>query len=70
MTDWTQGIPLEYTKEVSTFWREAYDWRLAEAAINRFPQFVTHLDDLEIYFQHRVLNRSTTMRSPCLPVAA
>ena len=50
--DWTQGIPLKYMQEVVAYWREEYDWRRAEASINRFAQFVTRIDDLDIHFLH------------------
>ena len=25
--DWTQGIPLSYTKELADYWLNEYDWR-------------------------------------------
>jgi pimeloyl-ACP methyl ester carboxylesterase len=56
--DWTQGIPLAYVQEVAEHWRTAYDWRVRESALNRFPQFRTTLsggaddDPLSIHFLH------------------
>ena len=41
--DWTRGIPLGYLKELAEYWRDGYDWRAQEAALNAFPQF-THRD--------------------------
>ena len=32
--DWTQGIPLAYTKELAAYWADGYDWRSREAALN------------------------------------
>jgi pimeloyl-ACP methyl ester carboxylesterase len=50
--DWSQGIPLAYVQEVCAYWAEKYDWRAREAALNRYPQFVTTLDDVDIHFVH------------------
>ena len=50
--DWSQGIPLAYTRELARYWAQDYDWRAREAALNRFPQFTTTFDDLDIHFIH------------------
>ena len=52
VNDWSQGIPLGYTRRLCDYWLERYDWRAAEARLNRFPQFRTNLDDLDIHFVH------------------
>jgi epoxide hydrolase len=41
---WTQGVPLEYARELCEYWATRYDWRRCEAQLNAFPQFVTELD--------------------------
>lgn len=51
--DWSQGIPLAYTQELARYWRDEYDWRTREAALNRFDQSVTELDELDIHFVHQ-----------------
>ena len=50
--DWSQGIPQAYIKEVCEYWAEKYDWRDREARLNRFPQFKTEIDGVEIHFIH------------------
>jgi pimeloyl-ACP methyl ester carboxylesterase len=50
--DWSQGIPLDYLREVCSYWADGYDWRRAEAALNEVPQFRTELDGLQIHFLH------------------
>ena len=50
--DWTQGIPLSYTRELAEYWANEYDWRAREAALNRFDQFTTEIDGLDIHFLH------------------
>jgi len=51
--DWSQGIPLDYTRELAAYWADDYDWRAREAALNRFDQFVTEIDGLDIHFIHQ-----------------
>ena len=51
--DWSQGIPLVYTRELADYWATEYDWRTREAALNRFDQFVTDIDGLPIHFVHQ-----------------
>jgi pimeloyl-ACP methyl ester carboxylesterase len=51
--DWSQGIPLAYTRELAGYWADGYDWRSREAALNRFNQFTTEIDELDIHFIHQ-----------------
>ncbi len=50
--DWSQGIPLTYTQEVCQYWLEKYDWRSREALLNRYEQFTTQFDGIDIHFIH------------------
>jgi pimeloyl-ACP methyl ester carboxylesterase len=52
VSDWTQGAPLAYVKQVCDYWANVYDWRRREARINAFPQFRTEIDGLGIHFIH------------------
>ncbi|QFR02728.1 hypothetical protein F9278_22435 [Streptomyces phaeolivaceus] len=47
---WSQGVPLAYLKELTAYWRTAYDWREHEAHLNRFPQFMTVIDGADVHF--------------------
>jgi epoxide hydrolase len=51
--DWSQGIPLEYTRELAAYWADEYDWRSREALLNRFDQFTADIDGLDIHFIHQ-----------------
>jgi epoxide hydrolase len=51
--DWSQGIPLAYTRELAAYWADGYDWRSREAALNRFDQYLTEIDGLDIHFIHQ-----------------
>jgi epoxide hydrolase len=50
--DWSQGIPLDYTRSLCDYWLERYDWRASETRLNRFPQFRTEIDGVGIHFVH------------------
>ncbi len=50
--DWSQGAPLDWIQEVCQYWWQHYDWRAREARLNRFAQFKTTIDDLDIHFIH------------------
>ena len=52
VSDWSQGIPLAYTQEVCDYWLNSYDWRAREALLNKYPQFMTELNGLDIHFIH------------------
>jgi pimeloyl-ACP methyl ester carboxylesterase len=56
VSDWSQGTPLQWIQAVCAYWAKGYDWRAREAALNRFAQFTTPIDGLDIHFIH--------MRSP------
>ncbi len=51
-TDWSQGIPLAYVRDVCRYWEKDYDWRTREKLLNRFPQFRTAIDGVGIHFIH------------------
>jgi epoxide hydrolase len=50
--DWSQGVPLDYLREVCDYWATRYDWRATERRLNALPQFRTELDGLGIHFLH------------------
>ncbi len=50
--DWSQGIPLDYLREVCRHWADGYDWRRCQDRLNSRPNFVTRLDGLDVHFQH------------------
>ena len=52
VSDWSQGVRLENAKSLITYWERNYDWRRFESELNRFPQFLTEIDGLDIHFIH------------------
>jgi pimeloyl-ACP methyl ester carboxylesterase len=49
---WSRGVPEDYLRALAAHWAAGYDWRKAEARLNRFPQFTTEIDGQEIHFLH------------------
>jgi pimeloyl-ACP methyl ester carboxylesterase len=49
---WQRGVPVDYLRELAEYWRDGYDWRAQEAALNKFPQFTTEIDGLDVHFLH------------------
>ena len=52
VSDQSQGAPLAKLQELVRYWGTDYDWRKAEAKLNAFPQFMTHIDGVDIHFIH------------------
>src|SRR5262245_214266 len=51
-SDWSQGVPLAYMEELCSYWAHRYDWRATEARLNRFAQYKTAIDGLDIHKLH------------------
>jgi len=50
---WDYGTELSYLRELVSYWREKYDWRAHERALNRFDHWKTRVRDLEIHTIHQ-----------------
>jgi epoxide hydrolase len=50
--DWRYGANWDYMKALAQYWVEKYDWRKAEANLNRYPQFLAQIGDFDIHFYH------------------
>lgn len=49
---WAYGADLDYMKALACYWADHYDWRRAEADLNRFPQFQATVADCPLHFYH------------------
>jgi hypothetical protein len=49
---WDYGTNLAYLRELVGYWRDRYDWRAAEAALNALPQFRAEVGGLGIHYIH------------------
>lgn len=50
VSDWTQGVPLNYIRDVCAYWQHTYDWRKTEARLNSFDNYLVTIDGLDIHF--------------------
>ncbi len=50
--DWDTGVPTAWLRDLAEYWRTGYDWRTAEAELNRHPQFTTVIDGQRLHFLH------------------
>jgi pimeloyl-ACP methyl ester carboxylesterase len=51
---WGYGCDAKFLKSLCEHWLDGYDWRAAEAELNRFPQFTARVEDFDIHFVHVV----------------
>ncbi len=49
---WDYGTELSYLQELCAYWRERFDWRARERALNTLPQFRTVIEGLNLHFVH------------------
>jgi len=49
---WQQGMALDYLREIVRYWLDGYDWRVHEARLNRYQQFITTVEGQRIHFLH------------------
>lgn len=50
--DFRRGVPLPYLKELAEYWRDGFDWRAQEAALNTHEQFTTVVDGQTFHVLH------------------
>ncbi|GII33885.1 epoxide hydrolase family protein [Planotetraspora mira] len=50
--EWERGVPVGYLKELTEYWAAKYDWRVHEAELNAYPQYVTDIDGQRLHFLH------------------
>ena len=48
----SRGVPVARLRELADYWRTEYDWRAQEARLNRFPQYRTEIDGVDVHFLH------------------
>jgi len=51
-TDWRYGANWDYMKALAEYWTTRFDWRKAEANLNRYPQFLARVGDYDVHFYH------------------
>lgn len=49
---WTYGVDAGWFSSLCRYWRDGYDWRAQERAINRLPQFTATVRGRRLHFVH------------------
>jgi hypothetical protein len=47
---WEDGMDLSVLAELVAYWRNGYDWRAQEAALNAMPQFQAQVGNATMHF--------------------
>ena len=50
--DWSQGVPLEYARDLVTYWVHGYDMDRLAQRMNAYPQVLIELDGLDVHVLH------------------
>jgi microsomal epoxide hydrolase len=54
---WERGASLQYVRELCAYWRDGFDWRKQETALNAWPEFIStvdgvDLDGIDVHYWH------------------
>jgi pimeloyl-ACP methyl ester carboxylesterase len=49
---WAYGTDLDYLRGLVAYWRDGFDWRAQEVALNAFPQYKLGLGGTDVHFLH------------------
>ena len=47
---WSTGTSVAYLRELIDYWRTGFDWRVWEANLNSFPQFIIPIRGIDLHF--------------------
>lgn len=47
---WAYGADLGYMRDLIAYWRDGFDWRAEEAALNAFPQYRVEIDGIPVHY--------------------
>jgi pimeloyl-ACP methyl ester carboxylesterase len=50
---WGMGTDRAYLQQLVAYWRDKYDWRAQEAALNKFDHYTAAIDGYTIHFVHQ-----------------
>src|SRR5690349_7063687 len=53
LSDWDDGTPPDYLRSLVDHWRDRFDWREQEAALNRFGQLRGEVDGTMLHCIHQ-----------------
>lgn len=47
------GLPTQWALDLTNYWLNEFSWSKTQDEINRFPQFQTRIEDLDVHFIHQ-----------------
>ena len=51
--DWSYGVPDSYLRRLVAYWRDGYEWRQAEAAINAYEHYQVSVAGVPLHFMRK-----------------
>jgi pimeloyl-ACP methyl ester carboxylesterase len=51
-SDWRYGANWDYMKSLAEYWVSQFDWKKAQANLNRYPQYLARVENYDIHFYH------------------
>jgi microsomal epoxide hydrolase len=49
---WQYGSDVPYLRELVGYWKDSFNWRQQEAALNAFPQYTAPVAGIDVHFLH------------------
>ena len=49
---WAVGSSVPYVRDLVAYWKDEFDWRRQEAALNQLPQFKVPLHGIDVHYLH------------------
>jgi len=58
---WSMGTDRAYLQQLIAYWRDKYNWRVQEAALNTFDHYTTTIEGQKIHFIHQKSRNASAM---------
>ena len=58
---WAMGTDRAYLQQLMAYWRDKYNWRVQEAALNSFDHYMTTIEGQKIHFIHQKSRQASAM---------
>jgi pimeloyl-ACP methyl ester carboxylesterase len=63
---WRYGVNADWFRTLLSYWRDTYDWRATEAALNRTPQYRVDIDGRSLHFARLAPSSGQAAHPPLL----
>jgi len=58
---WSMGTDRAYMQQLTAYWRDTYDWRVHEAALNTLDHYMTTIEGQKVHFIHQKSPNASAM---------